>query len=84
MKPETDWRPDAKLHDLLTGKVAWDDADEAIRSWARLTIYQAADKICERPNRKDRIAMLGKIPTSIRPHVEAEVIRLWNLRKNNR
>ena len=75
-----EWRPSVLLADLLSGKTAWDDADPAIRSWSRLTIHNAAKTICDAGTRQQRVAMLKKIPASIRPHVEARVKYLWPAR----
>ena len=75
-----EWRPSRLLADLLSGKTAWDDADPAIRSWSRLTIHNAAKMICDADTRKQRTAMLKKIPENIRPHVEARVKDLWPAR----
>lgn len=73
-----DWRPSAALNDLLRGRVAWRDADPAIRSWAMLTIYHAARTILAAP-KQQRKAMLAKLPPSIRPVAEKEIIRLHRL-----
>ena len=78
---ENAWRPSVKLAALLAGKTAWADADEAIRSMARLPIHNAAVMIRDEPSRQRRAAMLAKIPASIRPHVEARVIEIWAGRK---
>ena len=75
------WRPSIQLDKLLLNGQDWDEAKPAIQSWARLQIYKAASTICERKERKERLAMLQKIPETIRPKVEAEVIRLWELRR---
>lgn len=69
--------PSVKLADLLMGRTAWDDADEAIRSWASFHIYEAARLIIGMPEMKNRRIALGKIPAAIRPHIEAEIKRLW-------
>lgn len=74
------WRPSVRLADLLHGRTAWDDADEATRSWARLTIYQAAQTICAGKTRQDRAAMIAKVPAGLRGKVQDEVRRLWVLR----
>ena len=74
-------RPSEQLADLLRGKMAWDEAPEAIRSWARLEIYRGACAVLDQPGKGDRRNMLGLIPAAIRPHVEAEAKRLWNLRR---
>lgn len=78
---ENAWRPSVKLAALLAGKVAWADADDAIRSMARLPIHNAAVMIRDEPSRPKRAAMLAKIPESIRPHVEARVKEIWDGRK---
>jgi hypothetical protein len=74
-------KPSQKLEALLMGRVAWEDADDAIRSWARKPIFDAAKQILAEPEKGARRNMLGRIPAAIRPHVEAEVKRLWALRK---
>ena len=73
-------KPSESLHELLTGRVAWDDAHDAIRSWARKPIYDAAKVILTEPGRGERRNKLGRIPAAIRPHVEAEVKRLWAMK----
>ena len=78
---ENAWRPSVKLAALLAGKTAWADADDAIRSMARLPIHNAAVMIRDEPSRPKRAAMLAKIPASIRPHVEARVKEIWSGRK---
>jgi len=72
-------RPSKQLEDLLMGRTAWDDAPVAIRSWARLQIYEAARAICAAPDKGTRRNMLGRVPAPIRPRVENEVKRLWKL-----
>jgi hypothetical protein len=74
-------KPSAQLADLLSGKVDWNDAPDAIKSWARLPIHQAAVQILSEPIKGTRRNMLGRIPASIRPHVEAEAKRLWGVRR---
>ena len=73
-------RPSDELEDLLMGRTAWDDAPDAIRSWARLPIFEAAKTILAAPDKGARRNMLGKIPAAIRPRVEVEIKRLWDLR----
>ena len=78
---ENAWRPSVKLTALLAGKTAWADADDAIRSMARLPIHNAAVMIRDEPSRQRRAAMLAKIPATIRPQVEARVKEIWPGRK---
>jgi len=73
-------RPSEELEDLLMSRVAWDDAPDAIRSWAQMPIFEAAKTIMGAPDKGARRNMLGRIPAAIRPRVEAEVKRLWGLR----
>ena len=75
------WRPSVKLAALLAGKVAWENADDAIRSMARLPIHNAAVMIRDEPSRPKRAAMLAKIPVSIRHHVEDRAKEIWDGRK---
>ena len=70
-----DWRPSAQLHSLLTGATAWDDAQPAIRSWAMQTINDAAKMILAAPKSRRR-SMIDKLPATLRPVLEAEIIRL--------
>ena len=72
--------PSEQLSDLLTGKVAWDEAQPAIRSWASFHIYDAAKQIVLMPEKTRRLVALERIPESIRPHVEQEVKRIWPMR----
>lgn len=68
--------PSQKLHDLLSGRTEWDDADEAIRSWASFEIYKAAMEVLRMPKEK-RDAFIERIPSSLRDKVKAEANRVW-------
>ena len=70
-----DWRPSVQLHSLLTGATAWDDAQPAIRSWAMLTIHGVSKTILGAP-RPRRRSMIDKLPPTLRPALEREIIRL--------
>jgi len=73
--------PTEQLETLMRGKVAWDDAPTAIRSWASRYIHDAACQVLAEPDKGNRRNMLGRIPANVRPHVEAEVKRLWAARR---
>ena len=77
MWPHNIPRPTDQLAALLMGKIAWDDAPDAIKSWARFEIYKAAKQILAAPDKGTRKNMLGKIPPHMRGMVEAEAMRLW-------
>lgn len=70
--------PSEKLHDLLSGRTEWDDADASIRSWAQLEIHKAAVEVLRTPKEK-RDAFLERIPSSLRDKVKAEANRVWAL-----
>jgi len=72
--------PSEQLNDLLTGKIKWDEAQPAIRSWASFYIYDAAKQLVTMPDKEKRRMALGKIPSAIRPFVEKEVKRIWPMR----
>ena len=74
-------KPEEQLEELMRGRVAWGGAPEAIRSWAMRYIYAAACQVLAEPEKGNRRNMLGRIPASVRPHVEAEAMRLHALRK---
>lgn len=73
-------KPSEQLFDLLMGKTEWDDAPEAIRSWARKPIYDAAVEILQIEGKGNRRNALSRIPAAIRPKIEAEMVRLHNRR----
>lgn len=72
--------PSEQLNDLLTGKIKWDEAQPAIRSWASFYIYDAAKQLVTMPDKEKRRIALGKISSAIRPYVEEEVKRIWPMR----
>lgn len=76
-------KPSEQLDMLLTGKTTWEEAPDAIRSWAQLAIYQGAMQILSAPDKGTRRNMLGRVPVTMRPHVEAEVMRLWGIRRQS-
>ena len=75
-----EWRPSVLIPMVLRGEMLMADAPDAIRSACRLPIYHAARMIVDAPDKGTRRSMLGKIPPSVRPFVEAEVKRLWAFR----
>lgn len=72
--------PTEQLSDLLTGKVKWEEAQPAIRSWASFHIYDAAKQIVLMVDKEQRRMALEKIPEAMRPYVKQEVKRIWPMR----
>lgn len=71
--------PTEQLNALLNGQTGWNNAPDAIRSWARFFIYRVAVSVLEMPKEKRRAA-IDRTPPSIQPILEAEIKRLYALR----
>ena len=74
-------KPSTELKALLEGRRALQDVSDAVRSWSRFFIYQAAEEILAMPSKNARRAAIEKVPANIRDAVKQEVFRLWELRK---
>ena len=68
---------------VLDGKLDLESQPEAIQSVCQLYIYQGACEILGLPDKDERRAALLKIPEKIRPHIEKEARRLWQIRKTS-
>ncbi len=73
-----------EMMDVLEGRVIITDASPSIQSCLRLPIYQKAAQILELPTKQDRRWELEKAPPLIRPFLEEEILRIWELRKQSR
>jgi hypothetical protein len=71
----------ARLDDLLSGRVSYEDADPRILNWAEFHIHKGACEILSLPTRADRAKALEKVPATVRPYVEREVRRVWEIRR---
>ena len=60
-----------------------EDADPAVASWARLHVYHGACDILSLPTKLQRQAALESLPEPVRPLIEQEAIRVYQLRKKN-
>lgn len=67
--------PSQQLNKLLKGEIEWSEASEPIQSVARFYVYQGAVAILKLP-KPERRAAIDKAPPSIRPKLEAEIIRV--------
>ena len=74
-------KPLSRLADVISGKLAVADADEATLSWLRHYVYERADLIMGQVGSDARRAALAKEPEHLRPMIEAEVRRLFDLRR---
>lgn len=73
-------KPSEQLDALLRGEMTWIEAPLAIRSWAQMAFYDAAQQIMAGKDRAARNRMLSRVPAGLRPMVEAEVKRLWAMK----
>jgi hypothetical protein len=74
-------RSDAILDSILEGRTRLGDAPQAVQSWARLPIYNMACAILELPTKETRREELRRVPELLRDTIEAEVMRVWELRR---
>ncbi len=75
--------PSQQLHAILIGQSPWEDAPEAIQSWARLYVYQAAADIVAMETVEERRGSIAKLPDFVRHRIEVEIKRIWPLLRNH-
>ena len=66
--------PSEQLATYLSGQGG---ASPAIKSWASLEIWKAAEQICAMPTLEKRRTALEKIPVVIRLDVKDQMRRIW-------
>ena len=75
-------RPSKMIEDVMIGKVALQDQPEGIQSACRLAIYERACRILNLETKLERRAEIGRTPDKLRPHIEAEVMKIWRTRSD--
>ena len=73
-------RPSAQLAAILYGQMQPSEADEAVQSWLRLSVYQMAKSVLRMP-KEARRAQLDGITEGLLGMVEDEAIRLHKVKK---
>lgn len=68
------------MADVMAGKKPIEDLVEGVRSAIRAEIYREACRILE-IKKEGRKEALEAVPAMIRPHIEAEVRRIWEMRR---
>lgn len=68
---------------VLEGRVSLDQADPSIQSCIRLPIYTKACEILALPTVEERRNVLKEAPPLIRPYLEEEIMRIWDLRRSS-
>lgn len=71
------------MEDVLEGRVQMEKADPSIQSCVRLPLYQKACHILELPTVEERRTEIAKAPPLIRPYLEEEIKRIWDLRRSS-
>lgn len=62
---------------VMAGKALLEEQDDSIRSACQFPIFKAAKAILALPDKEARRLALDRHPDAIRPHIEAEVRKLW-------
>lgn len=68
------------IDDVMEGKKPLEDTPEAIQSAVRLPIYEMACMILDM-ERSERQPFINNLPVLIRPHIEAETRRIYNVQR---
>jgi len=73
-----DWKPTVRIRRVMMGEVSLYDEDQGIQSVCMAHITTAAHIICRKPKKEQRKAALDRVPESLRPIAEQEVLRVWH------
>ena len=74
-------RPSDLIADVMEGNNPLEDMPEAIQSAVRLPIYEMACMILDM-GRSERQPFINNLPVLIRPHIEAETRRIYNVQRS--
>jgi hypothetical protein len=67
---------------ILSGALPWSAGSAAIQSWLRKDIWDGAMEIAHLDGGiEERRAALSKLPASIRPLVEKDLVRIWEIER---
>ena len=67
----------------MKGKKPIEDLNAGVRSAIRVEIYWTACEVLKVEGKQNRRGVLDALPEMIRPHIESEVRRLWEMRKSD-
>lgn len=67
---------------VIAGRIPYEKTSESVQSWLRLHIFMEACKVLELPF-CERKAALCAYPESYREQLKAEVVRIFEERKNS-
>ena len=75
-------KPSEQIAAVLSGAMDLHDAPESIQSACSFHFYQVAVEVLAGKTKAVRQHRLAKVPAKVRPHVEAEAMRLFRLRQS--
>jgi len=81
---ETATKPSKLIDDVMDGRIRLEDQTKSIQSACSFHIYQEACRILKLTEVEERRLELDKIPAELRLHIEKEVKKIWDLRKQLR
>jgi hypothetical protein len=76
-----EWRPSVRIARVMRGEVDIGMEDQGIRSVCGAQFTSAAQFILAMQSKSQRRAALAKIPAKVMPHVEAEILRMWQKKR---
>lgn len=74
-------RPSKRIERVLRGQVKLEDEDPGIQSACSKYIYDGAVELLSIQGKDARRRALARIPELIRPHIEREVWRIFDVRR---
>ena len=74
-------RPSSRIRRVLRGQVRMEDEEPGIQSACRKYIYDGAVSILAIEGKEARNKALSRVPVLIRPYIEMEARRIYELRK---
>ena len=73
--------PSRLIADVIVGRTDLEDQQPAIQSACRLEIYNRACMILDLETKIERRSAIANLPAKLKPHVEKEIMRVWEMRK---
>lgn len=74
-------RPSARIERVLRGQVKLEDEEPGIRSACSKYIFDGALELLSIQGKDARRRALARIPDLIRPHIEREAWRIYDMRR---
>lgn len=74
-------RPSKRIERVLRGQVKLEDEEPGIRSACSKYIFDGAVELLSIPGKDARRAALARVPENIRPHIEREAWRIFDMRR---